>query len=113
MSDMRKKPKFSRQSSRAYKRLGEKWRKPRGLHSKLRRREKSKGKWPSASYGSSKEFRSLHPSGFAEILIFNMKDLERLNPEKNVAKIASVVGKKKRIEIAKKAEEMKIKVLNP
>ncbi|MCD6106274.1 MAG: 50S ribosomal protein L32e, partial [Thermoplasmata archaeon] len=34
----RKRPEFRRQEWFRYKRLGEKWRRPRGLHSKMRKR---------------------------------------------------------------------------
>lgn len=113
MVNPRKKPKFLRQGSKAYKRLGEKWRRARGMHSKLRRKEKSKGKMPSPGYGAPKDLRFLHPSGFKEVLICNVKDLEKIDKEKEVVKIVHTVGKKKRQEILKKAEELKLKVLNP
>lgn len=113
MVNPRKKPRFLRQSAKAYKRLGEKWRRPRGMHSKLRRKEKSKGKMPSPGYGAPKSLRYLHPSGYKEVLIHNVKELEKVNPEKEAIKIAHTIGRKKREEILKKAEELKIKVLNP
>ncbi|MEM7818636.1 MAG: 50S ribosomal protein L32e [Candidatus Aenigmatarchaeota archaeon] len=113
MVNPRKKPKFLRQGAKAYKRLGEKWRRPRGMHSKLRRKEKSKGKMPSPGFGAPKNLKFLHPSGYKEVLIHNAKELEKINPEKEAVKIAHTVGKKKRQEILKKAEELKIKVLNP
>lgn len=113
MVNPRKKPKFLRQSAVAYKRLGKKWRHPRGMHSKVRRHEKGKGRMPSPSYGAPKELRYLHPSGFREVLVHNIKDLEKIDPEKEAVKIAHTVGKKKRPEILKKVEEMKVKVLNP
>lgn len=110
----KKKPKFLRQSWKAYKRLRKaKWRKPRGLHSKLRIREKSKGKLPSIGFRKPKELRYSHPSGFKEVLIYNPKDLEKINREKEVARISAKVGKKKRQEILKRAEELNIKILNP
>lgn len=109
----RKKPKFIRQSALAYKRLGMKWRRPRGRQSKLRIRLKSKGKIPSPSYGAPRELRYLHPSGFREVLVYNINDLQKINAKEEAMKIAHTVGKKKRQEILKKAEELKIKVLNP
>ncbi len=109
----RKKPKFKRWMSQAYKRIKEAWRRPKGLHSKLRKRIKSKGKIPSPGYGAPKNLKYLHPSGFKEILVHNVKELERIDPKKEAARIAHTVGKKKRKEILKKAEELKIKVLNP
>jgi len=109
----RKKPKFSRPGSSAYKRLGGKWRRIIGLHGKLRRHEKGKGKMPTVGYGAPKELRYLHPSGFRDVLVYNFNDLQKIDPKKEAARIAHVVGKKKRIEMIKKAEELKIKVLNP
>jgi len=109
----RKKPEFIRKRGKIFKRLGLKWRKPKGLHSQLRRHKKEAGYMPRAGYGSPREVIGLHPSGFEDVLVFNTRDLEKINSEKQVCRIASSVGKKKRIEIMKKAEEMKIKVLNP
>lgn len=108
-----KKPKFLRQMSVAYKRVGKKWRRPRGWHSKLRIRQKSKGKMPSIGYRSPKSLRFLHPSLKREVVIQNIQQLSKINPEKEAVKIAHVVGKRKRKEMLKKAEELKIKVLNP
>ncbi len=108
-----KKPRFSRQLAATYKRLAEKWRKPRGMQSKMRKHKKGKGAMPSISYGTPRKLRYLHPSGFKEVLIYNVKDLEKIDAGKQAVKIASTVGKKKRQEILKKAEELKIKVLNP
>ena len=108
----RKKPKFRRQEWHRYKRLGEKWRRPRGRHSKMRRKLKSKPKMPNPGYGSPKKVRGLHPSGYEEVLVYNPKDLEKIDPKRQAARIASRVGKRKRQEILKKAEELGIVVLN-
>jgi large subunit ribosomal protein L32e len=109
----RKKPAFIRKRGKIYKRLGLKWRAPRGIHSKLRMHKKEAGNLPRPGYGSPKSVRGLHPSGFEEFLVYNLKSLEKINPEKQACRISATVGKKKRLEIMKKAEELKIKVLNP
>jgi large subunit ribosomal protein L32e len=113
MVNPRKKPKFRQWMSQSYKRLKPSWRKPIGWRSKVRLKQKSKFKMPSVSYGAPKKLRYLHPSGYMEVLIHNLKELEKMNPEKEAVKIASTVGKKKRQEIMNKAGELKIKVLNP
>jgi large subunit ribosomal protein L32e len=113
MVNTKKKPKFKRWLSQTYKRVDESWRRARGIHSKVRIREQSKFKMPSVGYGAPKELKFLHPSGFREILVKNVNDLSKVNQQKEAVKISHTVGKKKRQEILKKAEELKIKVLNP
>lgn len=89
------------------------WRRPRGKHNKLREQIKSKGvKLPRIGYGADKRYKYMHPSGYREVLIKNMKELEKVNPEKEAVRISAKLGKRKKEEIRKKAEELKIKVLN-
>lgn len=109
----RKKPKFRRQEWFRFKRLGEKWRKPRGLDSKMRLGRSGKPTVPSIGYKLPKKVRGLHPSGLAEVIVSSPNDLEKVDPTKQAARIASSVGAKKREIITKRAQELKIKVLNP
>jgi large subunit ribosomal protein L32e len=113
MVNPRKKPKFRRWLSQTYVRIKESWRKPKGSQSKVRKKLKSKIKMPNVGYGAPKKLRYLHPSGYREVLVHNVKELEKIDPEKEAARIAHSVGKKKRNEILKRAEELTIKVLNP
>lgn len=103
---------FRRPLSESIKRLKESWRRPRGLHSKVRQKMKGKLKMPDIGYKKPEERRGLHPSGFKEVLVRNLRDLEKVDVNKNVIRIASTVGKKKREEIIKKAKELNIKILN-
>ncbi len=109
----RKNPKFVRWLSVSLKRVKSPWRRPKGINSKILEKRKGKLPMPTVGYGAPKEMRYLHPSGFKEVIVNNVKDLERIDVAKEAAKIASTVGNKKRSEILKKAEEMKLKVLNP
>jgi large subunit ribosomal protein L32e len=113
MTNPRKKPKFLRQSSIAYVRLGKKWRRPRGIHSKLRRHEAGKGFIPSPGYRAPILLRGLHPSGFREVIVSNLTDLEKVDAKTEAIKISATVGKKKRGAIVEKANQLKIKILNP
>jgi large subunit ribosomal protein L32e len=106
-----KKPEFNRHDHQKKKRLGLSWRKPRGLHNKLRRQISAKGKPVRPGFGSPRAVRGFHPCGFPEILVNNSKDLERA--QGYVVRIASAVGMKKRMEIQAKAAEMNLRVLNP
>lgn len=99
--------------SQTYKRVKPSWRRPRGRQSKVRVKEKAKIKMPTIGYRAPRKLRYLHPSGFREVLIYNVNELLKVDPKQEAVRIASTVGEKKRIEILKRAEELKIKVLNP
>lgn len=92
------------------KRLGDKWRKPRGDQNKSKRRLKGKPLMPSIGYGTAAERRGFHPSGMREVIVRNIGELSSVKDA--VARIASSVGKKKRLEMAKIAQEKKITLLN-
>jgi len=108
-----KRPKFIRQESWRYKRLDKAWRKPKGIDNKMRRRVKG---WPQivkVGYRGPKITRGIHPSGYRDVLVHNMGELEGLDPEKDAARLASTLGAKKRTELIGRAKELGIKVLNP
>ena len=109
----KKKPEFKRQEGYRMKKLKKSWRRPRGRHSKLRKQEKAKGTTPRVGYGSPKSARGLTRYGYIEVRVSALKDIERIDKSKEIALISSTVGKKKRAEMLKKADELKIKVSNP
>ncbi len=108
-----RRPEFLRQEWHRRKRLqGVKWRKPVGDHSKMRQHYGYRPNVVSIGYGGPKGARYLHPSGFKEVRVWNPKDLEKINPELEAARVAHQVGMKKRLEIEEKADELGIRVLN-
>lgn len=107
------KPNFNRQEHFRYKKLKATWRKPRGMHSKLRKRKRGKGFRPSVGYGNPESIRGIHPCGLREVLVSNSSDLDDVDKKSHAVRIASTVGKRKRQNILKKAKKMKVKVLNP
>jgi len=46
------------------------------------------------------------------VMVHNAADLEKVNSKKQAVRIGSTVGTRKRLEIAKKAEELEIRILN-
>ena len=84
---------FKRQEYARYKKLGIKWRRPRGKTSKMRRYE-------------------AHPSGYNDVLVHNMQELEDLDPACDAARISASIGKRKKALMLEKASELGIKVLN-
>ena len=107
-----KRPSFKRQNWFRYKRLGEKWRRPRGIHSKMSRQFKYRIPVVQVGFRGPASVRGLHPSGFEEVLVHNTKEVENVNPETQAVRISSTVGDKKRELIVKKADELKIRVFN-
>jgi large subunit ribosomal protein L32e len=107
-----RRPKFLRQESWRYKRLNSSWRKPKGIDSKMRVKKKGWPKSVEVGYRSPRNIRGLHPSGFEEVIIYNVNDLEKINLG-NVARIGHTVGLKKRSRIVERAKELKIHILNP
>jgi large subunit ribosomal protein L32e len=105
-----KKPEFNFHDSHKKKRLATSWRKPRGLHNKLRQQIAAKGKLVRPGFGSPKAVKAYHPCGLPEKLVNNVAELS--GAEGYAVRIASAVGKKKRIEIEAKAAEFGLKVLN-
>src|SRR3989338_1712534 len=110
VSDRR--PDFIREESLRYDRLAETWRKPKGIDNHQRKQKKGWPKLVRAGYGGPKIARGLHPSGYTDNLVYNVKDLEKLNPKTDGVRIGNSVGTKKRIQIIIKAKERKFKVFN-
>ena len=108
-----RRPKFIRQESWRYDRLAESWRKPKGKDNKMRKQFSGVPRLVKVGYRGPKKARGLHPSGYTDNLVFNVKDLGRLVPSKDAARIAHVVGQRKRLLILAEARVKGIKVLNP
>lgn len=111
----RAKPRFARNQirirGRGYKKLADVWRRPTGLHSKIR--QKFRGAMPHPCYGSPREVRGAHPSGLFEKIVHTPSELEDVDMKKFAVRIASCVGMKKRAVIVKRASELGLHVLNP
>ena len=88
------------------------WRKPRGIYSHQRDGFKWMGNKPKIGYRNDKDTRDMHPSGLYEILIKNIDDLKKADPKKNIARIASAIGNKKKIQILEEAKKIGLKVTN-
>ena len=108
----KQRPSFHRVESWRYKRVKTSWRKARGIDSKTRRKNKSGVKSPSVGYRTPKKIRGIHPSGYEEVRVFTIKDLDNLNKNKHALKISSRLGAKKRIRLVEAAQRKGFKVLN-
>ncbi len=104
----------------------------RGRFGKRNIRRKSKAKWnkwrkshgidldrglqhgyrPKVGYGNPAEIKGVHASGYREVRVENVADLEKINPKTEAARIGAAVGKKKRNDIVTIANEKNIRILN-
>lgn len=108
----KRRPKFLREEWFRYKRISNNWRRPDGISSKMRVNLKYRPKRVKVGFRGPKNTRGLHPSGFEEIAVNNINDIQGINPKTQAVRIGSTVGTKKRMEIEKKAEELDIRILN-
>ncbi len=105
-------PDFVRQQAELYKRIDSNWRKPRGIHSKMRKGRRCKRPTAKIGYGTPKKVRGLHPSGFREVLVHTPGEVDNVDGATEAIRIAGTVGGRKRKRIIEKADEMDIRVLN-
>ena len=108
----RRKPTFVMQDAHKMKRLAQHWRKPRGTDSKIRLNLKGYNKRVQPGYGSPKEVKFMDPKGLMPVQVANVADLEKIDKKTQGALVLSGVGKRKKVEIIKKAKELEIVLLN-
>lgn len=105
----KKKPAFVAQDSWKVKSLPKSWRRPRGMHSKMRQKMKGNPKTPSQGYRAPREIRGLHPSGFKPPVV---SSINQLSGAKEGIIISAAVGVKKKLAIIKAAKEKKLAIFN-
>ncbi|MHA1170856.1 MAG: 50S ribosomal protein L32e [Candidatus Heimdallarchaeota archaeon] len=106
-------PKFRRQESWRYKRLKRSgWRKPMGIDNSMRHHKRGIPTIVRVGFRGPKATRGLTRTGKVEVLIHNTYDLEKIEKETQVARIASTVGTRKKVAITNKADELEIKIIN-
>ena len=92
------------------KKKWQKWRKPRGIDINFKRED---GKIPKTGFKTPNQIRGRHPSGYFEAIVSNEYDITALSQKKDfAARISSRVGKRKRLEIIKKGNDLGVKILN-
>jgi large subunit ribosomal protein L32e len=108
----RRTPYFLRDEGFRYKRIPKNWRRPTGYTSKLRINLKYRPSKVRVGFRAPKLVRGLHSSGFKEIIIHTVKELDTIDPKTQAVRIGGTVGTKKRLAIAKRAGELEIRILN-
>lgn len=108
----RKKPVFLRQDAHKKKKVGMKWRKPKGSDSKMRVSFKGYRRSVRKGWKSPEAVRGTEATGMLLRIINNPGDLDALDPKKEAALIGSTVGDRKRLTIIEAALKKGIKISN-
>lgn len=107
-----RKPEFIRQDNPKRKKLNYKWRKPKGIHSKIRHHFKGRRKMPSPGYKSPAAVKGLHSTGLEMVRVFSAGEVSKIKKESQGIIVPGNVGKRKKLEILRKAKELSVQVLN-
>lgn len=108
----RDKPNFRRANygRTTRRRIKDGWKRPRGSDNKKKLKLKEFGSEPNIGWRNARNMRGIHPLGAYEVLVHNPAELAQVKGR--LVRIGGSVGKKKRLLIVKKAEELKLTVLN-
>lgn len=101
-------PKFARHDSNVRKQF-KSWRKPRGMHNKLRMRVRGHMNPVKQGYGSPLRFIDKH--GLKLTLVRNPDELKKLNPKEHSVIIGNI-GLKKKMVLVKKCNEIGFRIVN-
>lgn len=105
-------PAFARQESWRYIRVSRSWRRPRGKDSRTRLQRRGAPPLVKIGYRTPRSYRGVHPSGYREILVKNVKELEDISPDTHAVRIIRRLSKRKKSMIAEEARKRGIKILN-
>ena len=102
-----RKPNFRIQNSNdPKKRFSGRWKRPKGLQSKIRERRKGNPRYIEPGYGSPAAVRGASAEGLFPVMVSNVSDLAKVGADHGVV-ISSTVGLRKKVEIVKAAVERK------
>jgi len=106
-----RKPDFKQQNFGRKKRISDRWRRPKGLQSKMRHKFKGYNIMVSSGWRSPVEVRGLDRLGNETVIVSNVQEVTKVEKHQAII-IAGTVGNKKRMEIIAKAEELKVPIVN-
>lgn len=107
-----KRPKFRRQGYGIYPRINDKWRRPRGRHSKQRHQMAGHAKKVKPGFRTNKIVRGIHNSGLIPVVIHTVAHIPLLKKDIHGAIIGKSVGNRKKLTILNELKKHGIKVIN-
>ncbi len=107
----RNQPNFVRQEAHKRKKISRTgWRFPKGIHSKMKKENKSRRSLPAIGHSSPRLVRGLTREGLKSVVVSSINQLEKIKDKAVI--VAKSVGLKKRISMLEKIKQLKLKVLN-
>lgn len=107
----RTRPVFKRHGAHRKAELSDRWKKPRGLHNKLKDNKRGCGPVVGDGYRTPQAVRGLHISGLQIAHVATVAAVSGLNKETHGIVVASV-GAKRQLEIIAAAQKAGVRVLN-
>jgi large subunit ribosomal protein L32e len=107
----KRQPNFLRQDGHKRKKLKPKWRKPKGIHSKMRDKRRGYRVVVSTGYGTPKILRTLNKDGKKEYLVKSINDLQTI-PNNSLIVLQAGMGAKTKIKIIEIAKTKKLTFVN-
>ncbi|MBI5391713.1 hypothetical protein HZB00_01800 [Candidatus Woesearchaeota archaeon] len=108
----KRKPSFERQYANVMTQFKGQWRRPRGMHSKMRMSLRGKKTKPTVGFQSPVLVRGLESDGRMPLLVQNMKGLQTANVTTHALYLAHALGGRKRVALLQKAKELGITFRN-
>ena len=106
----KKKPYFTREGSKNSVRIGKKWRRPRGLQSKMKHQAAGHRAKVKVGYRYPVDVRHLDREGYFFVRVSTLAELRLFDPKVHKIIISSNVGLKKRLLLLEKAAEKEFKI---
>ncbi len=108
----KRQPKFIRQDAHKHKRVKQVWRKPKGLHSKMKDSRKGYRAKLQEGYHTPKAVRGLDKNGLRPTIVATLPELAKLDPKEHSVIISGTLGGRKRITLIEEADKKKFKINN-
>jgi len=104
-------PAFKHPDWQKRKEVGTRWRRPRGLHNKMRHGVHGRPASVNPGYRTPAEIRGFTSSGLLPILVYTLADISKADAKKNCVIIGSV-GDKAKVALLQACKEKGFNVLN-
>lgn len=108
-----RRPWFRRTQWYEYKRLSDTgWRRPRGVDSAMRRHFGYEQPVVRVGFAGPKSVRGLHASGFQEVYVEVLSDLNKIDTKTQAARVSGTLGTRKLRALYEAADKLGVRILN-